>query len=1204
MTYVQPPFRGHASPSTSSRQNGDPSRAMGDPSGPPLTEADRVRMDTFRRVSPSTLVLVRSVLKSQVRPTCVALMKIGAQAPTSYSTHAGILDKLTEIITSIPSTSFTPDIINFLLLPVTQILRHHDPLLLPDNFLESVFRLLALVVRYWKDQRGGMDIGAWEQLWRFTTASIAPRVVDAGKGKGKKVGQEVQLQAVLFLTELLEPKGIYPTKEMLEKVGTAKSPLMPTLFQTITLLLALVSPIPTHNDLQISSLRLLRPLVSVYLQGQSSVLASVLPGTISAIAKLFNASGKTMKGNVAAGSAGLVEHVIVATLADEDLRKLRILRSDLEDLSQLGEEWEEDKTPRSPSPTPSTSTSSGKDPFPPLSTSYLDFTSTQLRTTLRPILSALSSHASHLARLAAASLSSALLTHCSQSLPQLSPFSLSTLLQLSQDDFDIVQTDAREKLRSLLDIPNLQLDQTLIDLLSDAMNALPRMIVSHQETKVEEAAKLLTAIAQSTIAVNPNPITDLLGPRGKVERWGWALLDCLEFGRPSGWSAMGDTAARTTEKGWTGGFIMSSTPLLLEGGQPIPDSFTQLPLRYVESDQTIKAIKNALVQLGVAGGEVALHSVDHFVSLARSHRSRDPARAASALLVAQQLMDGISRGQEEGAEGKVGKATRKMAKEITRIIVTMDEDDADDDDDYVGEDKPTVDKEDSIIPVERQKGLDVVTTLLDRPLNAGTHAAKETRRLYLQSQRVLMTALSLQTLSTTSRILSSSFRPLLLTVLYTLLSHLASPHHLIASYAETALSHVAYNTGYASVQNLILDNVDYVINVVSQRLTPSRLSPNAPLVLIAMIRLTRSEIVPLVHDIVDEIFDALDDYHGYEVLTSGLLAVLVTLVDAMADDVATQGPSAERLEKLKELKRLGKPPNPEADFDRFKHWWAEKEKRRHEEVNKILERAPEHAWGKKDDAKPEEEEVEAANDPHDDGEIPPTRSQEITTQILDKSLNFLSHNSPFLRARILSLIARAVPVLAAGNREGDLLPLIDRSWGIILLRLDDALPYVVTEAAEVVASLCEHVGDFMSRRILDTVWPKLQKIVSAQKIVDDRSALTRKGAMGTTSQWTVSHRLYMAILSISTYVAREVPVDDGVLWDMMVLFTPFLDERVHEEIQAKAVELYKSLVIRDEDAVWLVLETTRGRLEGGVWGHLADPSLDIGINADRILANA
>ena len=829
---------------------------------------------------------------------------------------------------------------------------------------------------------------------------------------------------------------------------------------------------------------------------------------------------ETAQGDTAALSASLVETVVIATLADAGLKQLGVLRGGLDDLAQMADEWEDANVP--PPPLPG-DTSSGKDPFPPLSRSYLDFTSSQLLTTLRPILSILSAHPSHVARQAVSALSFALLSKCNESLPQLVPFGLSTLFLLTRDDFDPVREIARTHIQELLANKDLALDASLIDLLNEAVNALPRLIVSHNDRKVTDAAKLLTAIAETTSAtIDQNPIANLLGPRGRVERWGLALLDCLEFGRPAGWSS---GSAAQSAKGWAG----TNLPLLLQG--KVGEPFQELPLRYIDSEATIKALKQALVSLGAAGGETALHTVEHFVLLAKTNRARDASKAVSALWVAQLLLEGIAKGQEESAEGKVGKATRKMARYITRIIVSMDEDE---DEEIIPDERD----EDSLVAVERSKGVDTITTLLDRPLRTDTHGARETRRLHAQAQRVLLTALSLSTLSHTSRILSSSFRPLLLTVLYTVLSHLASPHHLVVTYAENTLNHIAYNTGYASVQNLILDNVDYVINVVSQRLTPARLSPSAPLVLIAMIRLTRSEIVPMVHDVVDEIFDALDDYHGYEVLASSLLAVLVTLVDVMSDDVAAA-------EERAELSRVGSPPNPEADFAKFATWWTDREKRRKEEVDTILERAPRHAWGKRSDEEDQEP-------PVDDSEPLPTRSQEMTTLILDKSLNFLSHQSPFLRARILSLVARAIPVLA--SRQGDLLPLIDRSWGIILLRLDDPIPYVVAEAAEVITGLCRHVGDFMSRRILDSAWPKLKRVLVNQQAQDAKSALARKGAIGTTDPWTVSHRLHLALVGIATYVAKEVPVEDGVLWDMMGLFRTFLDKRVHEEIQEATME--------------------------------------------------
>ena len=91
---------------------------------------------------------------------------------------------------------------------------------------------------------------------------------------------------------------------------------MPTLFQTITFLLStLDSPLP---KLHLTSLSLLRPLVTTYLHNQHPVLASVLPGMVSSISKLVNSAkdGKPLRGDVVVEALGLLQDVVVETLSD------------------------------------------------------------------------------------------------------------------------------------------------------------------------------------------------------------------------------------------------------------------------------------------------------------------------------------------------------------------------------------------------------------------------------------------------------------------------------------------------------------------------------------------------------------------------------------------------------------------------------------------------------------------------------------------------------------------------------------------------------------------------------------------------------------------------------------------------------------------------------------------------------------------------
>jgi hypothetical protein len=504
---------------------------------------------------------------------------------------------------------------------------------------------------------------------------------------------------------------------------------------------------------------------------------------------------------------------------------------------------------------------------------------------------------------------------------------------------------------------------------------------------------------------------------------------------------------------------------------------------------------------------------------------------------------------------------------------------------------------DALVPVETSKGMQTVSLLVNKESTRTTAAEQaESRRLHLQMHRQLVAALSMSLMAVAADILGPAFRPLLLRCLYVVLSYLGSASPFLQQYAHAALLRIAYHSGYASPQNLIMDNVDYVINVVSQRLTYRRLSPLAPLVLISMIRLVGEPIVPFVQDIVDDIFDVLDDYHGYELLSSTLFAVLDTLIKAMATEVALVAWKP----KPTTSSRLQARPDPARDFQALAEWYSHRQVRAKSLVEEYLAKAPQKPW--KEDEEDGMNDAETPSGIRDEPEIPPTRQQEVCKQILSKAVYFMSHSSAFIRARVLSLFAGGVAVLVVGERESDLLPIVHRAWPYILNRLKDKEPYVVTEAAGVIETLARYVGDFMSKRILDNAWPIMRQLLQTQQKLDDRSALVRMGRKaGPASAFTVSHRLYTAIIGSMRYIVQEVPVTDELMWEMILAFLPFLDSGMHEDIQHSAVDLYRQMAVRDEDAVWLALRGAQGTIAVGVTTYLRQPGLDIAKNAVLVL---
>ena len=849
----------------------------------------RIKAESFQRVSynlKESWCVIQADRK--VKPLCVQLMSLAKLPVTPFSPHAAVIAQLHSAVATCPAEAFSLGFINYLLFPLTQILRAGTmhPSELPPAFLETAFRYMALLVEKWKAVEGGMDRAAREQLWRFVIASAAPLAApgagkDTGKGKGKEAHQEVHVERIKVLSSLLMPGKAgepHPSPAMKAGFSTPQSPLMPSLFQTISYTLSQIHPSTPNLELQLSSLRLLRHLLSL-IDSQQNVLASVLPGLVSGVAKLVQAEGTAMKGDVASQAVGAVTDALKSTVSDTVLRQLGVLEAKVTNLADLAEGG-------IPAPIPDESgaqTNGARDPFPKVTASWLAFTSAQLLSAITPILSTLSTHASHSARSAAADLANALLESCFDSLPDLRSAAITTLLSLSQDEFDPVRHQARRHIRSAM-TSHPRLDDILTSILSASINALPRAVTSQQDDKVAHHSRLISAIAeiaavQTEAGARRNAISDLLGPGGQVERWCYALLDCLEFGRSAGWSK-GNAAARAAQLGW--GQTFGGSSLLLEDGADRSAeqgdgtdgpgaAFPYTPFRYTESARTAKSLGHMVQLLGRAAGEGGIHAIEYFVQLAESRDDTRAARAPSALWTAEMLLQGLVEGQLEGDEGRVSRKVRKLAKSITRRLVELDEADEQGEGNSGEGNSET---SDALLPTERSSGINALSTLLDKPTLKDGYIACETRRLGIEAQRILLTCRSLALLSLCSRILSSSFRPLLMHSLYIVLAQLASPHDIVRSHAERALAHIAYHTGYASPRNMIIDNVDYVVNVVSQRLTPARLAVHAPLVLIAMIRLVGSEIVPLVQDVVVEIFDALDDYHGYEVVGSSLHAVL------------------------------------------------------------------------------------------------------------------------------------------------------------------------------------------------------------------------------------------------------------------------------------------------------------------------------------------
>ncbi|KAG6901813.1 hypothetical protein C0995_007612 [Termitomyces sp. Mi166 len=1091
----------------------------------------------------------------RLKAICVPLLGASLLTSTSIPDVFKYLGELTKILLDVRASGFvlTPNLISYIFFPLSTLLRRNTASDIPDQILEKIFIALSVLCEdWWWD----CDIAVWEQLFMLCGAVIAG--IDE-QGNGKSRDDETKEAAGGCLLALLRVRTHEATSnpttvsdrtqarlEML-KTATRNDKFLPVLGQTLDSLLMTVDT--PHLPLQRVSLSVLSLILGTY--APDSLVPSVLPGVVSRMTRTaLGASTKRgwANGEIVSGSLEVMRFAIVRALGNDICAEEGAIRPvvDLEDLAHA-------TVGRPDLPLPESR------PFSTLRTpSWLRGTSSQLLIALNT-LTPLVTHPTPLALLAVLKLSTTLLSATSMTLPEVQPLLLHWLLSLSNSDFSSVSIESRGSLSSLLMTPSdaqLPLQQTLLHILNDNLSALPRLLATRADAKVEHVAGIVEAVCRLVSSPEgpkegvfffSSGIGKLLGSSGGIDRWGWSLLSVLELSKPP--------ITSTTA---------SSARLMVESNTNMTqwEGFPDIDFKNVFSATTRKALGRMFRGLGRASGDNCLFSIEWFVNVGRSGLD---SRSITAMWCACRLLEGVadvSLGQGSEIDGIPARRSRRL----TRLIRSLVRNVAELWDEPVNN-EPTeamLREEEDVTPqilVQHAKGMNNLHENLRIARRAPVKQCMTTK------QPELHESLLLQFLAISAGTLQAQFMPLLLYTLYPILRSLVSPDVCLSSTALATLNYIAIMTSYASPANLLLSNFDYTLDSISRRLSRRWLDIEATKVLSLMVRLVGSDIVQRAGDVVEECFDRLDEFHGYSIIVERLLDVLGDVVNVIKEDtrdnpsVSTDPPDdAEEMDIT--------------SMDDFFDWLSRGHRLPIKEVDTTdYGPNPKETWGASKIPEPDPaDDTAAEQEPNPDADPPLTPIQALTKQIVSRSLYFLTHDSSVIRARILSLLASSVPVLS----ESALLPSIHYAWPFILNRLSDSEAFVVSSAASLVESLATHFGSFMFRRIWDDVWPRFRVLLNHLDAADATSALSRRGvgAVGTESAYTYSHRIYRSVIRTMTVAATAVHLQETSIWQLLLAFRRFLHREAHEELQQCARDLYLAVGKKEVDPVWLALSST------------------------------
>ena len=410
-------------------------------------------------------------------------------------------------------------------------------------------------------------------------------------------------------------------------------------------------------------------------------------------------------------------------------------------------------------------------------------------------------------------------------------------------------------------------------------------------------------------------------------------------------------------------------------------------------------------------------------------------------------------------------------------------------------------------------------------------------------------AVALEVVADTAQRMKEAFRPELVDTLYPIAQLLGSPNDRLREHAITCLNIVSKAAGYKNASALIVDNVDYMVNAISLRLNTFDISPQAPQVLVMMMRLTGPSVLQYLDDVVGSIFAALDNFHGYPRLVGVLFSVLgeVVQVGSRSEQLQVTGsspvdhrktglapPTIDHIVEVIEKQQKTAPRGDSLKHENFprKHW--------------------KHAKTLLDEANAPEDDDDAAEEAP---KIPPTKIYSLIQSIARLGQHYLTNQSPTLRVKLLGLISTACNALH--NREDEFLPLVNDIWPVVIKRLYDEESFVNIAAANAIAEICRCAGDFMTTRI-QVEWTELMKMARQTR----RKMLSEKRGAGGRGIYSQVNQVWESLVKLLVTVVEYVRIDDDMFDEALEVLVDLVSTKD---------DVRNALSSVNADGVWLLM---------------------------------
>ena len=1026
-----------------------------------------------------------SQLFNELREPCVELSRFAFLPQKIFDPDSrelldalGRLDSLlsAQQPTSDSDTTSSLRLAEYVFFPVSHLLRQNS---LGEPQTQFLLSIISHILRLWWHDGGTLSKELATQIFPILTYLINDSFNE--QELKEKKSREFKRVASLTLYQFyasLSNQNSYKHSFFLSDGQPGNNKLLSAMAHSVTILLTLLLD-STNGDtrkdpeLQLTILNALDLLYSDILNKDGEMLSLILPGNVSTFSKFLCAPGRGVYPRVVSETLRVMGGLLTAVYDDLSLGVV----IEQGDIKLLTEQEQKQNLLTTPQPVVSTEYKAGNH----RTTSWLRGTSQQVKRALQSFIPKLIKRDSHEINSALVEFLSTLLIHSGKSLYLCRDFLISTLLELGNDPISLLRDHSyhySDDIRKVT-IGNLHKLSTAVH--------------------VDDTSRVrsITFALRQSLMVKP----DKDGLQGIVKLAISQLMGAL-------------TSEYYTSKGLnSGSLLLKRDPGIVERTSSVTSSTSAMELVRLQGNKTgtivelrssfvlrdlsrdmqqdlvelLYALGSAMVILGDSSGDIpdmisellqpSVEVTDHVSSIAATTTTGTiPSlrRRVAAMWVASNLM--------RGAKTYISEDTHD---ELASWGTTPSQIDAD------------------ILNVPTEILLEAAYAFIEE-LDMSTEGTNNMAKEY---ESGLCTALF--AIETSCLVIGDDFKHELIDYLYPVIENLASSSPSVREFARGCTQTLANQLYGGDVKTLIVDNVDYLVDAVSNKLNLG-MTERVGTVLTVICKMVGYEAVLSFRDVLETLFKLLDYYHGYSDLCLQFFQLFKVLVNEMKVTYmksqkvhllgnehlarSTYAPwgmtNIEQvinvLDKVADETELllgdqSDYPLEEGEPKNFQEYFERKLK----EVE--VDSDDEEGEGdgiqgtlgndrEKEGTKKEKEEEE------DDAEkwvSPiPRASYRLLLQILSYGERLLKHNSKPLKVEILGVIKLLVEPLA--TQYSSLLPQVAQIWDALVECCLDTDYSIVIPACECIQEVIHYSGDFVAKRFLD-LWGTLSEKVQLVK---------------------------------------------------------------------------------------------------------------------------